>query len=265
MYPETTKLSQQLQYLHGHLPMEVSKRTLDSDSTTAIWPVLGAKLREIDYASFRIELKGTLSNRNIIIESFYAIINELIIEECDLIAESVLNAIEDEELTYDEYMSYSLSRKIILSMYVLTEDIRDIINSAFPLTSELPKVNFKNSLLSKHHDALISLILPDYIEIFERIEKGLLARGYLDESYQWVKFKKKLVDFIVIIQEFRYFKPHRNGKKLKPLHHRQNIAELYGFDKTGLTDINQKYKPTLLQAEASFLWIKNLIDSNYHN
>lgn len=102
-------------------------------------------------------------------------------------------------------------------------------------------------------------ILPDYIDLFFEIEKELFDRGYIDNSYKWQmgenKGKVKLIDFLCVIIEYKYFKQRVNGKNKEDYQKRHFISERYGFEKTGLSESAKKYIPTLKLALGSFSWI----------
>ena len=97
------------------------------------------------------------------------------------------------------------------------------------------------------------------IEKFKEIEKELFNLGYLNNSYQWntKKTKKKLIDFVSVVDHYGYFrKLNISRAPVKDFHKRQFISERYGFGKTGLSETSKKYKPSLEEALIPFSWIE---------
>jgi len=105
-------------------------------------------------------------------------------------------------------------------------------------------------------DNLKNWILTDYITKFTEIEKELFSRGYINDSYKWMKHKTELAEFICVLIDYKYFKPIVQGKKIQAFHKKQFISERYGFGKTGLSETWKKTKPKIEHAKIPFSWIE---------
>ncbi len=122
---------------------------------------------------------------------------------------------------------------------------KDYSNTAKPLSDVAQKT-----------DLLKDWIKSDYITNFSEIENELLKRGFIDASFKWIKSKRKLIEFLLVIEGYRFFKGTVLGEKKQSFHYRQFISERYGYGKTGLTETNKKYKTDVELAKATFFWIK---------
>lgn len=126
-------------------------------------------------------------------------------------------------------------------------------------TSQLTSENKPQTTFTPKAKNLKDWILSDYIDIFLEIEKELFNREYIDSSYKWQmgkgKGKVRLIDFLTVIIEYKYFKHIVHSIKIKDSHKRQFISERYGLGKFGLAESVKKHKPTFDIASIPFAWI----------
>jgi|GEM_PF-5161469 len=124
------------------------------------------------------------------------------------------------------------------------------------LTREIERNDLKEPQFKLETDKLKEWILPDYLNTFTTIEQELLNKGYINYSYEWVKKKSELAEFLCVIINFKYFKPVVKGKRIKDFHKRQFISERYGFGKTGLSETWKNTNPKFDIAIIPFSWIE---------
>jgi len=112
-----------------------------------------------------------------------------------------------------------------------------------------------DAVLELETEILKDWILSDYLSEFGEIEKELFSRKFIDNNYKWKKTKRNLIEFLIVIQEYGFFKRVVQGNQKQGFHYRRFIAERYGYGKFGLSDSWKKHQPNLNEAKIPFFWI----------
>ena len=136
-------------------------------------------------------------------------------------------------------------------------------NSIAEIKKEIEKLKKSNSKVQNPTFTPETVKLKNWIEfkkitLFTEIEQGLFDYRYIDENYKWQKSQKDLVEFLIVINEYKFFRVRVKGCKQNAKHYRWFISERYGYHKTWLSDTSNKYKPNFEYSLKNFTWIENL-------
>ncbi|MBT3302417.1 MAG: hypothetical protein HN381_08420 [Bacteroidetes bacterium] len=135
---------------------------------------------------------------------------------------------------YDEYnFLYAVKEKMMAANFTLyisyytrffeEDDMNVFYDNGLVIMRKFQKISLPEN----------SVIIPIHKNSFFEVEKFLFKGGYIDHDYKWSKKKKHLVEVIVLLEKFSYFK--KNSRN----HHNKNF-----FSERYHVDITQQMKPS---------------------